>query len=336
MSELIKTYFVEEEHTSELIKILPEDEKYMSLTWQVNNFCNFRCSYCNSGNWSGENPNLGNLEKYKTNLKSMFDQYKSKGYTHFKVFFSGGEPTLWENLIPLIEFLREELPSVTIAINTNLSKPMKYWVKYAHMFDDIVASFHVEYCKKDLYIKNAIYLCDKVDYLCTKLLMHDKRFWEVVEFGERIRQEVPNYNLEWTPLFDEMSINTGPWHYADPEKAKFLSDAEFESVMTIPKPFNENKAKSVAYYDNGTSEPVNSNKIIAARQNFFKGWTCNVDDALFIDPTGELSSASCGVGKHHGNILDEDLLFSVSPVVCTKTHCHCGTDIIIPKEKRVD
>ena len=68
------------------------------------------------------------------------------------------------------------------------------------------------------------------------------------------------------------------------------------------------------------------------RQNFFKGWKCYVDDALFINPRGEISSASCGVGNNHGNILDSDLTFDLKPVICSKQHCHCGTDIIIPKE----
>jgi hypothetical protein len=161
--------------------------------------------------------------------------------------------------------------------------------------------------------------------------MHEERFWEVVEFGERVRNEVPNYNLEWTPLFDEMSVNAGPWKYNDLEKTRFLEEAQFETVMRLPKPYRENSAISISHYSDGNIEPVNSNKIIAARQNFFKGWKCHVDDSLFINPVGQISSASCGVGKQHGNILDENLTFDLKPVICSKTHCHCGTDIIIPK-----
>jgi hypothetical protein len=208
---------------------------------------------------------------------------------------------------------------------------LRYWEQHYHLFDDIVASFHVEFSKKDRYIENAQFLCDKVDYLCTKMLMHEERFWEVKEFGERVRKEVPNYNLEWTPLFDEMSVNAGPWEYKDPAKVEFLEQAQFESVQTITKPYRQNKAISNAHYDTGI-EPVNSNKIIAARQNFFAGWKCFVDDALFINPRGDISSASCGVGNNHGNILDKDLTFDLQPVICSKQHCHCGTDIIIPKE----
>jgi organic radical activating enzyme len=261
----------------------------------------------------------------------IFNTYKQRGYKHFKVFFSGGEPTHWENFIPLVKHLKEKIPNITVAVNTNLSRPLKYWKEHYHLFDDIVASFHVEFCKKDRYIENAKFLCDKVDYLCTKMLMHDDRFWEVVEFGKRVRQEVPNYNLEWTPLFDEMSVNAGPWQYKDPIKQNFLENAEFETVQRIDKPYRENYAVSMAHYDTGI-EPVNSNKIIAARQNFFKGWKCQVDDALFINPRGDISGASCGVGQTHGNITNENLTFDLKPVICNKDHCHCGTDIIIPKE----
>jgi organic radical activating enzyme len=316
-----------------LLKITPLAKPYATITWQVNNFCNFQCSYCNPGNWAGDSRNNSNLEIYKHNVRNIFRQYQDRGYKYFKIFYSGGEPTHWENFIPLTEFLKEELgDNLTVAVNTNLSRPLKYWEQYYHLFDDIVASFHIEFSKKDRYIENAKFLCDKVDYLCTKMLMHEERFWEVVEFGERVKQEVPNYNLEWTPLFDEMSVNAGPWKYSDPKKEQFLVDAKFETVMRIKKPYRTNKAISIAHYSDGKTEPVNSNSIIAARQNFFKGWRCFVDDALFINPRGEISSASCGVGNTHGNILDSNLKFNLNPVICSKMHCHCGTDIIIPKE----
>jgi hypothetical protein len=128
-----------------------------------------------------------------------------------------------------------------------------------------------------------------------------------------------------------MSVNAGPWEYKDPVKQNFLENAQFESVQRIDKPYRENYAVSMAHYDTGI-EPVNSNKIIAARQNFFAGWKCQVDDALFINPRGDISGASCGVGQTHGNITDSDLTFDLKPVICNKQHCHCGTDIIIPKE----
>jgi len=162
-------------------------EPYLAVTWQVNNFCNFKCSYCNPGNWGGNFRNDDNLDVYLKNLKIIIDRYKSVGYKHYKFFFSGGEPTAWKNFIPICEWLREQLPNCTLAVNTNLSRPLAWWEKHYHLFDDIVASFHVEFSDKEKYKENNIFLCDKVNYLCTKMLMHEERFWEVVEYGEYLK-----------------------------------------------------------------------------------------------------------------------------------------------------
>lgn len=306
-------------------------EPYLAVTWQVNNFCNFRCSYCNEGNWSGRNPNNDNLEKYIENLGVIIDRYKSVGYKHFKFFFSGGEPTAWKNFIPVCEWLRETLPECTLAVNTNLSRPLAWWKKHYHLFDDIVASFHVEFSDKEKYLENNVFLCDKVNYLATKLLMHEERFWEVVDYGNYLKTQMPNYFIEWTPLFDEMSVNAGPWEYTDSEKVKFINDHTVESNFTIPKPYKQSKSVSYNKYSDGSTVPTNSNDIIINGQNFFKNWNCNVGDSIFINPVGNVSLASCGQGDNVGHILDD--ISSVGPkeIICGKQHCHCGTDIIIPK-----
>lgn len=306
-------------------------EPYLAVTWQVNNFCNYKCSYCNPGNWSGTDRNDDNLETYISNLKIIIDKYRAKNYKHFKFFFSGGEPTAWKNLIPICEFLRGELPDCTLAVNTNLSRPLAWWKKHHELFDDVVASFHVEFADKDKYKENSIFLCDKLNYLCTKMLMHEERFWEVVEYGEHLKTVMPNYFLEWTPLFDEMTINAGPWKYSDANKIKFLEEHNIESQFTIPKPYKNSNVVSYSKFLDGDIQPTNSNDVIVKRQNYFKNWTCNVGDAIFINPIGRVSLASCGQGDNIGHILEDISKVGPKKIICKKDHCHCGTDIIIPK-----
>lgn len=306
-------------------------EKYLAVTWQVNNFCNFRCSYCNPGNWSGTLRNDDNLDLYISNLKIIIEKYKRAGYRQFKFFFSGGEPTAWRNFIPICEWLREELPSLTLAVNTNLSRPLAWWQKHYHLFDDVVASFHVEFADKEKYKENNVFLCDKVNYLSTKLLMHEERFWEIVEYGNYLKTVMPNYFIEWTPLFDEMSINAGPWKYSDPKKVKFINEHNVESRFTLSKPEPRGICVSYNRYDDLSERPTNSNEVIVDGQNFFKGWRCSVGDAVFINPSGEVSMASCGQGDNVGHILNDISAVGPQQIICGKEHCHCGTDIIIPK-----
>lgn len=315
-----------------LIEIFSK-EKYLAVTWQVNNYCNFKCTYCNPGNWSGTEKNNSNLGQYLQNLDVIISKYKSSGYKHFKFFFSGGEPTAWKNFIPVCQWLRKEIPNCTIAVNTNLSRPLAWWKENYKLFDDIVASFHVEFSDKKKYEKNALFLCDKVNYLSCKMLMHEERFWEVAEFGNKLKKVLPNYFIEWTPLYDEMTVNAKPWEYKDPAKVEFLEKNKTDMKFTIPKPERENFCVSFTKYDNDTKSFANSNEIIINRQNFFSGWRCEVGDSIFINPAGAVSLASCGQGGYVGNILQDIEDIGPKSIVCQKEHCHCGTDIIIPKKQ---
>ena len=74
-----------------------------------------------------------------------------------------------------------------------------------------------------------------------------------------------------------------------------------------------------------------SNDVIVNRQNFFTGWDCDVGDCVFISPIGRISLASCGVTGEIGHILNDISKVKPKTVTCTKNHCMCGTDIIIPK-----
>jgi organic radical activating enzyme len=312
-------------------------EPYLAITWQVNNYCNFSCSYCNPGNWAGANPNNGNLDLYIQNLSAIVEKYKRVGYKHFKFFFSGGEPTAWRNFIPICEWIYKELPHATLAVNTNLSRPKAWWEKYHYLFDDIVASFHVEYANKDRYKENSIYLCDKVNYLSTKMLLHDDRFWEVVEFAEELKTVMPNYFVEWTPLYDELTNDASPWEYNDDKKTEFLATHNIESIQTLPKPDKRtNSTVSYNRYDTSIDKysiPTNSNEIIVERQNFFTGWKCQVGDCIFISPIGDITLASCGATKDMGHILNDISKVGPLEITCPRQHCYCGTDIIIPKYK---
>ena len=84
-------------------------------------------------------------------------------------------------------------------------------------------------------------------------------------------------------------------------------------------------------WDDGTQEPCNSNDVIIRRQNFFEGWDCDVGDSIFINPIGNITLASCGVSGNMGHILKDIDKVGPHTMSCDKHHCHCGTDIIIPK-----
>jgi hypothetical protein len=165
------------------------------------------------------------------------------------------------------------------------------------------------------------------------MLMHDERFWEVVEFGNSLKEILPNYFIEWTPLYDELNHVTGPWKYNDPAKEEFFKTHTIEMHQSIPKPNKRAETSSYNRYSDGTTSSCNANELIVNNQNYFSGWECSVGDCIFINPTGEVSLASCGLGGNVGHILEDISKVGPKKIMCYKEMCMCGTDIIIPKFK---
>ena len=60
--------------------IVPAQDKWVNLVWQVNDWCNFRCSYCSEWNWAGRNKNDENIGLIVNTLERIILHYQDKGY----------------------------------------------------------------------------------------------------------------------------------------------------------------------------------------------------------------------------------------------------------------
>lgn len=318
---------------NDLIAIWPAKEKFASITWQVSDVCNYKCSYCNPGNFGANHRNL-ETELYIENLRDIISHFRSQGYGAFRFFFSGGEPTVWQPLIPILEYIRSEIPGALVAINTNMSKNLDWWKTHYKLFNDIVASFHVEFCDKSNYLKNLEFLQDKMDYLVCRMLMHDEKFQEVVDFSEILKSNLKNYIIEYAALFEAMSPHSEMHYYKEEWKRKFLETHVLEEQRTIPKqpgvPGTE-ASYCMEHYSDGSTSGHNSNRLVSEGMNDFRGWKCWINDALFITPSGDVRVASCNMGKIIGNMNKKGFDLLSGPVICKEQRCNCGTDIGIRK-----
>jgi organic radical activating enzyme len=316
---------------SSLLGIWPGHGRFANITWQVSDVCNFRCSYCNPGNWGGHHKNL-DIDTYVSVLGRIIDFFQSKGYTGFKMFFSGGEPSVWPPLIPICQFIRSRVERPSMAINTNLSRPLDWWQEHRYLFNDVVASFHIEFTNKDKYLENVLFLQDHLSYLACRLLMHDERFAEVVEFGELLKQRLDNAVIEYAPLFEELTPHAGMHHYADAWKRDFLTgNVYWAKRRQIDLPNRPAPAYCDEHWSDGMRRGLNSNRIVGEGLNHFEGWTCWINDAITINPRGDIRLASCNASQLVGNINEGTVRFLDEPVVCGEKNCNCGTDINIPK-----
>jgi|TARA_R100000458_G_C8234823_1_gene215468 MoaA/NifB/PqqE/SkfB family radical SAM enzyme len=313
-----------------LNRIIPAKEKWLSIVWQVNDFCNFRCSYCNYGNWGGRYKHEDDIDKILTTLDYIIDLYQERGYKYFKLFLSGGEPTLWPGLVPTIELFREKVDEGScVGVNTNLSRGLKWWKEHYHLFDDIVASYHAEWTKDDKYFENYEWLCTRINYLCARVMMHKEKWDQCIAMTERLK-ECTNHIIDFVPVLDELRPTTEEYHYDEDWQIEFFKsnpDIKTQNFHIFKKP---NYAYAHMVVD-GKEMPIESNMIMQNGWNFWRGWECNIQDSLHIYPDGRIRQASCGVGPLVGNIAGKFDSSNIKPVICPKHHCHCAADFNIAK-----
>lgn len=316
--------------------IIPAKEKWCSIVWQVNDWCNFRCSYCNEWNWGGRNKNEDEVEVIVETLERIIEHYQSKGYRYFKLFLSGGEPTFWKGLIPVVEKFREkvEWPGSCVGINTNFSKPLSWWKEHHYLFEDVVASYHPEFSKEQKYIETFKFLQDKKNYLCSRVMMQKENFIQCIDFAEKLKSECNNYIIEYAPVYDQLRPDAEPFHYDEDWHVEWLKENSYETAQTVPIKKNPNYAYAKTWFEDNTITPINTNNIIVHGKNFFKGWFCNIHESLHIHPNGNIQQASCGVGPIVGNIVKGEFdKSSTQGVWCPKNHCHCAADFNISKAR---
>ena len=327
--------------STELVAIIPKKQKYANIVWQVNNLCNYRCEYCNEGNWSGEHLNL-NKEKIIAGLEKIYDYYLSKNYKLLKIYFSGGEPTYWKPLIDIIKHAKQtNFAYVNIGINTNFSTKKRWWEKNCHLFDDVVASYHPQFADDDQYINNYIFLEDKINYLCARMMMHEPYWDKVLAFKKKLQNKATNFRVEYVPIFDELLNTTKPYNYKDKSKEAWLQENNFETnIQKSPDPIAKRLGFALTstevYIDSQSLIEVsiknlNSNRVIAEGNNFFYGWKCFLPECIFIRADGSIDLGTCGAVDTIGSLYTDFEFPKNEFIICPKNHCFCGTDIGITK-----
>ena len=74
-------------------------EGYKHVTWMVNNFCPFKCWYCNKSTWDGPQEANYSWEVCSHFIDILVDRYPNNSYLNI----TGGEPTSWPYLEKFID-----------------------------------------------------------------------------------------------------------------------------------------------------------------------------------------------------------------------------------------
>jgi hypothetical protein len=305
---------------------------YIHLSWMIHGQCNYRCSYCHKNNWGGSSRRL-EYDHAISFLERFLEHYSGR---RIVVSFSGGEPTLWPHFAELVQWLH--VRGISMGLTSNGSRGLSYFKKLAPLLSWLNLSYHPEFSHDQRFMETLIgasFFCD----VRVRLMMPvERRLWDrSISFGENLRSALGYGSLttiEYAPISEEFSgLHARPTEYATNQAGRF-EDPIF--VVGPDRKFKE--SASIENVDGGVVGPpkkifeLDANSLLAQRQTNFIGWKCEIGlEQIFIDSEGNVLRAGCRVGGIIGHISNKKIKFPTKAVLCPKSYCYCGTDIIATK-----
>lgn len=299
---------------TKIITTRPYNE--LDITFWPTDICNFNCSYCFPGSKDGIYRFEKNLDIVLNKFKKLFADYSSIGKDKFNITIAGGgEPTLW----PILDQFCSQitlLENVKIQLVTNGSRTLKWWSNNAKYLDKVHLSCHSEDVDIDHFINVADVLTQKGTEVTAMMLMDAKRWDLCVSYIDKMQHS----KEQWKILAKE--VVAAPGHDIDSYTNKQLEyiKRSTKRFVFFEKDISEYRTvESLGFYDD-KSFPAYNNTYIANKQNYFKGWNCNMPVERISVDAGLNIKGSCGVN------FDK-----LDSIICPLDCCDCQPDTHITK-----
>lgn len=307
------------------------EQPLFAVSWIIDRFCNYNCSYC----WPyahSDTPNFLPIEVYFRTIDEIKRQAVLNGFDRFHWSFSGGEPTAYKHLHDLIGHLSHAPSSYqSVHMTTNLSPSVKWWDRWCETTAtlqrrSLTASFHAEFADEQEFGDKILHLLDRGVYVTVNQVMVPELFTSLYDRCQRLHDRGINVTLK--PQSDPTASSVV--HGYTPEMIQIMqqqfpqqADGEpLHQILLIDS--------SGQHYDFDQAERFN-----AFGFNKFNGWVCNSGyQSVIIRGNDVKRSYSCR-DVPLGTLKAGFELFK-SPQLCTTQSCVSSADSKIPKQKPND
>jgi len=310
-------------------------QPFKVINWKLHNVCNYSCSFCGKENNSG-NERWFTLEKYKSIVDKIAEACAG---TPFYMVYTGGEPTLYPELMELLQHSKSK--GAWNILVSNGSRTIRWWKELAKI-DNILTRLSLSYHNEQTTDYNNI-----ADIMNLFLNSETETVCEITHTKNNISQAIEAYNYLMNNtggILDIKGMNINEYDIYDLYSADELSIIKHASYTygklvniknksTIPN--NLRLAPGILVTNNlGITTDMNVQLLMKNKLNKFLGWECQVGKD-FIDINFQTISRSvCGVTGPSGHVDDLRYNFSNKSVICTKVTCECFHDLLTTKTKQ--
>jgi organic radical activating enzyme len=266
-----------------------------TIDWTLGNYCNYSCSYCFPGCHDGTDPVPKLNSTMLSNVQHLINQLRLADKKNIAFSFSGGEPTLYKDFIPLTQHIKSL--GCCVGIVTNASRTLKWWQRGVEYLDDISISIHHEHADID-------HICEVIDFLVqhrknvvVHVMIHfDPRLFDVsLHTLARVRDLYEQTNtVKIMPKLLRDTHNQVTWY----------SQSQLDNVNRATQGVNTRRKRpsninSRSYYvfEDATTQTIGRENSLNQQwlTGSWQGYSCAAaHEYIQIDYQGNLGVMSCG------------------------------------------
>jgi MoaA/NifB/PqqE/SkfB family radical SAM enzyme len=305
----------------------PLHKDVVVINWCLGNVCNYACSYCPDNLHSGTQP-FPAFDVVKNFIDKTI-QHHSQKKLYFE--FTGGEVTLWKDLMPTLTYLRER--GCKTGIISNGSRSLEFYTKLVEKIDHICISFHPESAKEDHFFSVVELFADKIR-THVNIMMSPLHFDRCTAFAMKLKY-IDNISMALQPLME--GLNGKIYSYSELQNR--VMDQQFNLVIKhiqYTKQYEYYRGSMAMVMPSGERKDIASQNFISAGNNSWKYWECYAGvEQMVVNMDGEIFRGWCLAGGKIGKISDASLKLPSKPIRCPVNKCHCNLDIMCTKEKNL-
>lgn len=307
-----------------------EPQEYRIVEWMLHNVCNYNCSFCSPKCKDGSQRWL-DIEVYKATCKKIIDEAKEPVW--FKI--TGGEPTLFPQLIELLTFIKNN-GGFTYIIS-NGSRTLRYWeeLRDLNIADFIAFTYHPEQTSEIDHLVNVVNLFHDTP---TIIINH------VTCIPDYFDKAVEAHNLllsKCSTISTLQHINDHEYmdKYTDEQK-QILFDSNFvyspsikdKTFPTYHQKYWFTNGKLKYTFNDGSTEIDDGLNFIKREMADFRGWECEIGIKLIRIEHETIYRAVCERGGKWS--IYDDNMFATESIICDNNGpCTCSLDIIETKRR---
>ena len=293
------------------------------VDWMIGNSCNHACSYC------PQTLHDGSLRwQDASQMQAMFRQlrrhYVDGLAKRVWLQFTGGEPTMHPQIVPLLNTAISL--DFRVSMISNASRTMRFWRRVRDSLNAAILTYHSEYVDHDHFLSVASFLAETIPVHINVTLPPDN-FDVVYSAAEEIGSTIHGVSVALKAL----RLDFGDTLY--PYTAEQLERLENRVTKMDREPATVPRTVMVREFSDREFDIRRANAMIVTGENRWKGMICSAGlESLRIHGDGKVTRAVCGAGGEVGR-LGETFELPTTPVQCPHATCACVADILITKRR---